>query len=260
MTRAVAAPAAVLAAGDTVTSGALPLALGVAALAGLVSFASPCVLPLVPGFLGYVSGLTGEPLAERSRGRMVLGALLFVLGFTAVFVLLGVGASLVGGSLLRNQFLLEQISGFVLVVFGLAFMGLLPWPERLVGAGLVQGARSRGSRVLLGGAFAVCAAPCIGPVLAAILVLAGTSDTVVQGAFLLACYSLGLAIPFVLAGALFARAMGAFRWLRDHYRAIQFAGGLVMVALGLLLFFGRFYILRIYVNRLFEWLGLDPVF
>ena len=159
-----------------------------------------------------------------------------------------VGASLVGGSLLRNQFLLEQISGFVLVVFGLAFMGLLPWPERLVGAGLVQGARSRGSRVLLGGAFAVCAAPCIGPVLAAILVLAGSSDTVLQGAALLAVYSLGLAIPFVLAGALFARAMGAFRWLRDHYRTIQFAGGLVMVALGLLLFFGRFYILRIYVN------------
>jgi cytochrome c-type biogenesis protein len=129
-----------------------------------------------------------------------------------------------------------------------------------VGAGLVQGARSHGSRVLLGGAFAVCAAPCIGPVLAAILVLAGSSDTVLEGAGLLAVYSLGLAIPFVLAGALFARAMGAFRWLRDHYRAIQFAGGLVMVCLGLLLFFGRFYVLRIYVNRLFEWFGLEPVF
>ena len=141
------------------------------------------------------------------------------------------------------------MAGFVLVVFGLAFMGLLPWPERLVGAGLVQGARSRGSRVLLGGAFAICAAPCIGPVLAAILVLAGTSDTVLQGAFLLACYSLGLAIPFVLAGAIFTRAMGAFRWLRDHYVAIQFVSGAIMVALGLLLFFGRFYVLRIYLNR-----------
>ena len=114
--------------------------------------------------------------------------------------------------------------------------------------------------MLLGGAFAVCAAPCIGPVLAAILVLAGTSDTVLQGAFLLACYSLGLAIPFVLAGALFTRAMGAFRWLRDHFVAIQFVSGTIMVALGLLLFFGRFYILRIYVNRALEWLGLEPVF
>ena len=173
---------------------------------------------------------------------------------------LGVGASLLGGSLFRDQFLLEQIAGFVLVVFGLAFMGLLPWPERLVGAGLVRGARSRGSRVLLGGAFAVCAAPCIGPVLAAILVLAGSSETALDGAILLAVYSLGLAIPFVLVGAAFTRMMGAFRWLRDHYRAIQFAGGLVMVVLGLLLFFGRFYVLRIYVNRALEWLGLEPVF
>ena len=219
------------------------------------------MLPLVPGYLSAVSAVEAEHLSERgSARRVVLASIPFVLGFTAIFVALGVGASLLGDGLFRDQFLLEQVSGFVLVVFGLAFMGLLPWPERLVGAGLVQGARSRGSRVLLGGAFAVCAAPCIGPVLAAILVLAGSSDTALEGAALLAVYSLGLAIPFVLAGALFARAMGAFRWLRDHYRTIQFAGGLVMVALGLLLFFGRFYILRIYVNRLFEWLGLDPVF
>ncbi len=179
------------------------------------------------------------------------------LGFTIVFVALGIGAQLIGAGLFQDQFLLERIAGFVLVVFGLAFMGLLPWPERLVGAGLVHGARSRGSRVLLGGAFAICAAPCIGPVLAAILVLAGTSDTVLQGAFLLACYSLGLAIPFVLAGAIFTRAMGAFRWLRDHYAAIQIVSGAIMVALGLLLFFGRFYVLRIYLNRTLEWLGLD---
>jgi len=209
--------------------------------------------------------LTG-PGQKLEATALLLPHPLFMLirgGYQAVttfFVLLGIGASLLGGSLFRDQFLLEEVAGFVLVVFGLAFMGLLPWPERLVGAGLVQGARSRGSRVLLGGAFAVCAAPCIGPVLAAILVLAGSSDTALEGAGLLAVYSLGLAIPFVLAGALFTRAMGAFRWLRDHYRAIQFAGGLVMVALGLLLFFGRFYVLRIYVNRALEWIGLEPVF
>jgi cytochrome c-type biogenesis protein len=233
----------------------------VALLAGLVSFLAPCVLPLVPGYLSAVSAVSAEELGRPGTARrVVVSSIPFVLGFTAVFVALGVGASLVGSGLFRDQFLLEQVSGFILVVFGLAFMGLLPWPERLVGAGLVQGARSRGSRVLLGGAFAVCAAPCIGPVLAAILVLAGSSETVVQGAALLAVYSLGLAIPFVLAGALFTRAMGAFRWLRDHYRAIQFAGGVVMVALGLLLFFGKFYVLRIYVNRALEWFGLDPVF
>jgi cytochrome c-type biogenesis protein len=240
-----------------VSAGEIPVAL----LAGLVSFLAPCVLPLVPGYLSAVSAVSAEELGRPGTARrVVVSSIPFVLGFTTVFVALGVGASLVGSGLFRDQFLLEQVSGFVLVVFGLAFMGLLPWPERLVGAGLVQGARSRGSRVLLGGAFAVCAAPCIGPVLAAILVLAGSSDTVVEGAALLAVYSLGLAPPFVLAGALFTRAMGAFRWLRDRYRAIQFAGGLVMVALGLLLFFGKFYVLRIYVNRALEWFGLDPVF
>jgi cytochrome c-type biogenesis protein len=184
----------------------------------------------------------------------------FVIGFTAFFVLLGVGAGLVGGEVLGDQFLLEKIAGFVLVFFGFAFMGLLPWPEGLLGAGLLQGARSRSSRVLLGGAFAVCAAPCIGPVLGAILVLAGSTDTAAEGALLLGVYSLGLAIPFVLAGALFSRSMDAFRWLRDHYRTIQVAGGAVMVALGLLLFFERFYVLRVYLNRFFEWLGLEPNF
>jgi len=147
----------------------------------------------------------------------------------------------------------------VLVVVGFAFMGLLPWPERLLGAGLLQGARSRGSRFLLGGAFAVCAAPCIGPVLASILLLAGSTESVGEGALLLGVYSLGLAVPFVLAGALFTRVMGAFRWLRDHYRTIQAVGGVVLVALGLLLFFERFYVLRVYLNRFLEWLGLEPV-
>ena len=114
--------------------------------------------------------------------------------------------------------------------------------------------------ILLGGAFAVCAAPCIGPVLAAILVLAGSSDTALQGAALLGVYSLGLAVPFVLAAALFTRAMSAFRWLRDHYRVIQIGGGAVMVALGLLLFFERFYVLRVYLNRFLERVGLEPAF
>ncbi len=230
----------------------------VALVAGFVSFLAPCVLPLVPGYLSAISAVEANRLGDRgSARRVMLASVPFVLGFTIVFVLLGIGAQLIGAGLFQDQFLLERIAGFVLVVFGLAFMGLLPWPERLVGAGLVQGARSRGSRVLLGGAFAICAAPCIGPVLAAILVLAGTSDTVLQGAFLLACYSLGLAIPFVLAGAIFTRAMGAFRWLRDHYAAIQIVSGAIMVALGLLLFFGRFYVLRIYLNRALEWFGVD---
>lgn len=236
-------------------------AIPVAFLAGMVSFLAPCVLPLVPGYLSAISAVDAERLGQPGTARrVVLASVPFVLGFTAFFVLLGVGAALVGGRLFADQFLLERVAGFVLVVFGLAFMGLLPWPERLLGAGLVQGARSRGSRVLLGAAFAICAAPCIGPVLAAILVLAGSSETVFEGAALLGVYSLGLALPFVLAGAVFTRAMSAFRWLRDHYRAIQIGGGAIMVALGLLLFFERFYVLRVYLNRFLEWLGLEPAF
>jgi len=230
-------------------------------LAGLVSFLAPCVLPLVPGYLSAVSAVDADRLGEPGNARrVVVASLPFVLGFTTFFVLLGTGAALVGGRLLADQFLLERVAGFVLVVFGLALMGLLPWPERLLGAGLLQGAQDRGSRFLLGGAFAVCAAPCIGPVLAATLVLAGSSETAAEGAVLLAFYSLGLAVPFVLAGAVFSRAMGAFRWVRDHYRVVQVGGGGMMVALGLLLFFERFYVLRVYLNRFLEWVGLDPAF
>lgn len=236
------------------TAGQIPLAF----LAGFLSFLAPCVLPLVPGYLSAISAVEADRLGEPgSAARVTRASIPFVLGFTAVFVLLGAGAAAIGGSILHDEILLQKIAGFVLIVFGLAFMGLLPWPERLIGAGLVQGARSRGSRFLLGGAFAICAAPCIGPVLAGILVLAGSTSTILQGALLLLVYSLGLAVPFVLAGALFTRAMGVFRWMRDHYMAIQIVSGLVLVALGGLLFSGRFYVLRIYLHRVQLKLGLD---
>ncbi len=231
--------------------------LAVAFGAGLVSFLAPCVLPLVPGWLSAISAVSAERLGERGHTRrVVISSLPFVAGFTAVFVALGVGASLVGGGLLRDQFLLERVSGLVLVVLGLAFAGLLPWPERLIGAGLVEAARGRSSRLALGGAFAICAAPCIGPVLAGILVLAGSEGTVWRGAALLAAYSLGLAVPFVAAGLAFSRSMSAFRRIRDHYRVISALGGAAMVVLGLLLFFERFYVLRIYMNRILEAVGL----
>jgi cytochrome c-type biogenesis protein len=235
-----------------------PAQIPLAFAAGFVSFLAPCVLPLVPGYLSAVSAVEADRLGEKGAAlRVVRSSIPFVLGLTAVFVLLGAGAGLVGSAIAENQFLLEQVAGFVLIVFGLVFMGLLPWPERLVGAGLVSGARRRGSRFLLGGAFAVCAAPCIGPVLGSILVLAGNSGTAAEGALLLAVYAAGLSVPFVLAGALFAPAMGAFRRLRDHYTAISVTSGLVLVALGGLMFAGRFWWLRVYLNRAFEWLGLD---
>ena len=149
-----------------------------------------------------------------------------------------------------------EIAGFVLVVFGLAFMGLVPVPARMMAPGLLTGARRRGSGALLGGAFAVCAAPCIGTVLAAVLVLASNTGTALKGAILLAAYALGLAAAFLLAGVAFARAMRAFRWLRDHYTVIQVVSGAILVALGLLLFFHRDWWLHVMLNRALIDVGL----
>jgi cytochrome c-type biogenesis protein len=230
----------------------------VAFLAGFVSVLAPCVLPLVPGYLAAVSnveaGRLGEPGVAR---RVVTSSLPFVVGFTIVFVALGAGAAAIGGVVAPST--QTEIAGFVLVVIGLSFLGLVPWPERVLAPGLLTGAQRRGSTLLLGGAFAICAAPCIGSVLAAVLVLASDARTVVRGSLLLTAYSIGLAAAFLLAGIAFARAMAAFRWLRDHYRVIQFAGGATLVALGLLLFFHRDWWLRVLLNRALQHVGLDNV-
>src|SRR6059058_1076598 len=157
-------------------------------VAGFVSFLAPCVLPLVPGYLSAVSAVEPGRLGERGTARRVVTASLpFFAGFTLVFVALGAGAGAIGGVLSwKSQ---QEIAGFIVIVFGLAFAGLLPWPERLVAPGLLSGARRTRSNVLLGGAFGVCAAPCIGPVLASILALAGSRSTVLQGSVLLLVYS-----------------------------------------------------------------------
>jgi cytochrome c-type biogenesis protein len=227
----------------------------VAFLAGLVSVLTPCVLPLVPGYLSAISAVEANRLGERGVARrVVLSSLPFIFGFTVVFVLLGAAAAAIGGVVDPDRQL--EIAGFVLVLLGLVFMGLLPWPERFIAPGLLTGARSQGSSVLLGGAFAVCAAPCIGTVLAGILVLAADSRTVVRGSILLVAYSAGLGFAFLLAGIAFARAMAVFRWVRDHYLVIQRVSGAVLVVLGLLLFFHRDWWLRVAVNRVLDVVGL----
>ena len=223
--------------------------------AGLVSIAFPCVLPLVPGYLSAISAVEVDRLGERGVAkRIVLASVPFAIGFTVVFVVLGAGAAALGGWVDPESRV--KIAGFVLVVLGLAFAGLLPWPERMVAPGALGRARASGSRALLGAAFAVCAAPCVGIVLGAILVLAADSRTVVRGCVLLAAYSLGLTVAFVLIGIAFGHAMTAFRWVRDHYAVIRFASGITLVALGLLLFFNRDWWLRVLMNRALDALGL----
>jgi cytochrome c-type biogenesis protein len=232
----------------------LPIAFG----AGLLSVITPCVLPLVPGYLSALSAVDVAKLAERRVSRQVVAASLpFIVGFTVVFVVLGAAAAAVGSAVDKRSQL--EIAGFVLVVLGLAFLGVLPWPERAVAPGLLHRARGSGSRLLLGGAFAVCAAPCIGTVLASILVLASSSGTVIRGVVLLVAYSLGLAAAFVAAGIAFAHAMRVFRWARDHYGIVRGFSGATLLVLGLLLFFNRDWWLRVALDQLFTRIGLGTV-
>lgn len=232
--------------------------LPVAFLAGLISVVTPCVLPLVPGYLAAVSSVDVASLGTRGSGRRVLIASIpFIAGFTAVFVVLGAAAAAIASVVPKAT--QTQIAGFVLVVIGLAFIGLLPWPSRTVAPGLLQGARRTGSSALLGGAFAVCAAPCIGTVLASILVLASSTGTIARGVVLLIAYSLGLGAAFVLAGVAFANAMRAFRWVRDHYGAVQLVSGSTLVVLGLLLFFHQDAWLRDGLNQVLSQVGLGTL-
>lgn len=224
--------------------------IAVAFLAGLVSVAAPCVLPLVPGYISIVAGRSSTPQ------RAVAGSVSFVLGFTAVFVVLGSAAAALGSVLPSDR--RTEFAGFLLVVFGLAFAGLLPWPERMLMPGLVERARN-GSNALLGAAFAVCAAPCVGAVLGSVLVLASASGTVTKGIVLLTAYSLGLAGAFLLVGVAFSRAMRGFRVLRDNWVKLRTGSGLLLVALGLLLFFHREWWLYIGFSRVLDAVGLGDV-
>jgi cytochrome c-type biogenesis protein len=230
----------------------------IAFVAGLVSVATPCVLPLVPGYLSAVSAVEAGRLGERGVARRVtLASLPFFAGFTVVFVVLGAAAAAIGGVV--NPRTQTAIAGFVLVLLGLTFIGLLPWPERVLAPGLLESARRRGSNALLGAAFAACAAPCLGTVLASILVLASDAETVVKGSVLLFAYSLGIAFAFLVAGIAFTQAMGAFRWVRDHYGMIRVLSGAALVVLGLLLFFDRDWWLRVLLNRVLDSVGLGDI-
>ena len=238
----------------------VPLALVFAA--GVVSFISPCVLPLVPGYLSTISGVAFEDLHERGPGigrRVAVASALFLAGFLAVFMALGASASLVGGFLDDHRLWLDRIAGGLIVVFGLAMAGV-GWSGSLGGgwAARVQSvAGRRGGPVALGVAFAFCWTPCVGPALASILVLAGSSASLGSGVALLGVYGLGLAVPFLAVGFGFTRMLGAFRRVQRHYRAIQVTAGVLLVSMGALLLSGKLYLLNAYAQRVLRSLGLD---
>lgn len=222
-------------------SGSMLLAVPIAVLAGLVSFFSPCVIPLLPGYLSYATGLSGADLADTSagqphRGRMLAGSLLFVLGFTVVFVLLGVASASVSRWFFLNQTALNIALGVLAITLGLAFMGLVPLLQRDVRVHRVP-AVGLAAAPLLGFLFGLGWTPCIGPTLSVILLLAYGEDSV-RGGVLLAFYSLGLGLPFVLAAVAWRHALGALTFLRRHQVWVTRAGGALLVAVGVLLLTG----------------------
>ena len=243
---------------QAVTDGSLLVAVPVAAVAGLVSFLSPCVLPLVPGYLSFVTGLSGEQLAAESsrsaaadgdtlvragartavrRSRVLAGSVLFVLGFSAVFVTSGALFGSLGSSLALHQDVVDVVLGVLTVLLGLTFLGLVPGLQREVRSHRLPSPGLAGAPVL-GVLFGVGWTPCLGPTLAAVQTLAYREASAGRGALLTAAYCAGLGIPFVLTGLAFTRALRAFDVVKRHYAVVMRVGGGLLVLVGLLLVSG----------------------
>jgi cytochrome c-type biogenesis protein len=232
-------------------SGSLLLAMPVALVAGLVSFFSPCVIPLLPGYLSYATGLSGADLEHAHRGRMLAGAVLFVLGFSVVYVVVGFTAGSFGEWLIRSRTQLEVVLGIVLVLLGLAFAGLVPFLQRDVRVHTVP-AVGLGAAPLLGFLFGLGWTPCVGPTLSAIITLGLNEGTASRGALLAATYCVGLGVPFIVAALAYRRALGAFRFIRRHQQWVTRIGGAMLVLVGLALITGWW-------DQAVQWLQLNLV-
>jgi cytochrome c-type biogenesis protein len=229
---------------DTASNGSLLLAVPVALIAGAVSFFSPCVLPLLPGYLSYITGLSGADIvtggSKGVRGRMFLGALLFVLGFSLVFVAVGGAFGQLGYWLIDYQHAITKVLGALVIALGLVFLGLfrVPLLQRDFRVHAVPSV-GIGAAPLLGVLFGLGWTPCIGPTLAAVLSLSANSANATRGSFLAFVYCLGLGIPFILAAVGFGRMMGAVAWVRRHQQWVMGLGGAMLVTVGVLLLSGE---------------------
>jgi cytochrome c-type biogenesis protein len=219
--------------------------------AGLVSFVSPCCLPLVPGYLAAVSGKSAGEAPGRVDRSVVLRSLVFVVSFSAVFIMLGLSATAAGAFLFDNQPALRKASGVAIVLMGLLFVTsvfVLRLNREWRPSALIEKARN-GGPVVAGVAFAVAWTPCVGPTLGAILGLASTTQSAVDGAVLLAVYSAGLGVPFMLTAVGFNAAQRSFGWIKRHYAGIQVASGLVLVAMGVLVYTNELFRLNIEAQK-----------
>src|SRR5215217_5813183 len=231
---------------------------------GFVSFVSPCVLPLVPGYLSAVSGVS---IAEMRSGDHKLSAVLwpaavFCLSFTIMFVALGMTATGIGSTLRDSKRTLDLIAGILIIAMGVFFL-LTPFVPRLNREWRPDALISRagaGGPVIAGLAFAIAWTPCVGPTLASILAAASTADSVGHGGVLLAFYSLGLAVPFLLTALAFNRATSAFRWVRDHYVVITAVSGVILIVMGTLMLTGELTRLNVEAQRLLDDAGLDVLY
>jgi len=231
----------------------------VAFIAGLVSFLSPCVLPLVPGYLAAVTGVSVSEIDTAGWRRVLAPSLLFIASFSTVFILLGLAATALGQTLRENQELLTDIGAVLLIVMGTLFIGSL-YLDRLNREWHVDALLSRagkGGPIVAGAAFSIAWTPCVGPALGGILTLASLDGELTHGAFLLAVYSLGLAIPFLLTALAFSQATAAFATVRRHYRAIVVGGGGILIAMGVLILTGAFTELNIWAQKVTNELGLN---
>jgi cytochrome c-type biogenesis protein len=239
---------------EAVLSGSLLLAVPVAAVAGLVSFFSPCVVPLLPGYLSYATGLSGADLESGRRGRVVAGSFLFVVGFSFVFVALGTLSGALGDFLFAYTRQISLVLGVGTILVGVAFLGFLPWMQRDVRVHRVP-AVGLAAAPLLGVLFGLGWTPCIGPTLSVVQTLAITEGSAGRGALLSAVYSLGLGIPFIVAGLAYRRMLGATAWVRRHQAWVTRGGGVMMIAVGVLLVSG---IWDVWMSDLRSWAGGFP--
>lgn len=227
--------------------------------AGIVSFLSPCVLPLVPGYLSAVTGVSASELDEAGWRRVLGPSLLFVASFSAIFILLGISATRLGATLRDHEELLETIAGVLIIAMGTLFVASL-FITRLNREWHVDALLSRagkGGPVIAGAAFAIAWTPCIGPTLGAILTAASLSSDWGHGAFLLAVYSAGLAIPFIATALAFSRMTTAFAVIKRHYQLIVAIGGVILIVMGILILSGELTKLNSEVQTWAEGLGID---